>query len=193
MSESNFRSGIRSAVRGLWSGALTPGQFSDALEAVIQRNLTKAWTEGAADCGVAADELTDQETTALAAFIDNQFGFIDGYGEAIDAESKAEGGKLTPLFARAEKWVGKYSEAKANGHARACADEKSEFVFGPTKEHCGTCRGLRGRVYRNSVWAANDAVPPHNWNFECRGGCHCQLRSTDKPITRGKFPIGLLR
>ena len=187
MSESNFRSGIRSAVRGLWSGALTPGQFSDALEAVIQRNLTNAWTEGAADCGISADELTDQETTALAAFIDNQFGFIDGYGEAIEAESKAEGGKLTPLFARAEMWVTRYGEARNKAKALACADSKLEWrIDVHCKEHCFSCTRLNGKVKRGSYW--DKTILPRSRDLECGGWrCCCNLMATDKSVSKGRL------
>lgn len=189
MSEANFRKGLRSAVRGLHSGAISEAQFKDAMQSTIQRNLSNAWQEGAADCGIAADELSDEEIKARDEFIENQYTYLAGFGEAI-----AEDGvnRLRDLYSRIELWIERYPEAKANGHAMACKDQKAEFELGPTKEHCRTCVGLNGRVYRNSVWVANNAVPPHNWNFECRGGCRCRLKSTSRPITKGRFPVGLL-
>jgi len=189
MSEDNFRKGLRSAVRGLWSGALSNSDFESAMKSTISRNLQKAWIEGSTECGISADELSEAEIEARDAFIDNQYSFIGGFGEAIGEDGD---NRLRDLYSRVEYWVDRYSEAKANGRAMACADEKAEFELGPTKEHCRTCTGLNGRVYRNSVWVIHNAVPPHNWNFECRGGCRCRLKSTSKPITRGKFPVGLL-
>lgn len=188
MSEATFRTGLRQAVRGLWSGVLTERQFNQAMVATLRLELGRAWVEGAAECGISIGELTDEEEKAKAAFIKEQESFIGGFGEAIQRQDS-----IFPLFERVKLWLDRYPEAKANGHAMACADEKSEFVYGDTIHHCTTCSGLRGRVYRNSVWVKNNAVPPHNWNFACRGGCRCRLRSTDKPITKGKFPKGLLR
>lgn len=189
MSEANFRRGLRAAVRGLHSGAISESQFVDAMQSAIARNLTVAWAEGARDCGIAEDELSEEEIAAREGFITNQYSYISGFGEAIEEDGE---NKLRDLYSRVDYWVERYSEAKAVGHAMACADEKAEFFYGPTKDHCRTCRGLVGRVYRNSIWVKYNAVPPHNWNFECRGGCQCNLKSTNKPITKGRFPVGLL-
>lgn len=189
MSEANFRDGLRSAVRGLYSGAISESQFVDAMQSTIARNLTVAWAEGAKECGIAEDELSDEEIAARDEFIENQYSYISGFGEAI-----AEDGdnRLRDLYRRVELWVERYPEARANGKAMACADQKAEFELGDARDHCRTCLGLNGRVYRNSVWVKNNAVPPHNWNFACKGGCQCRLKPTNKPITRGKFPVRLL-
>ena len=190
MSEAGFRRGLRSAVRGLYSKAISEAQFIDAMQSTIARNLTVAWNEGAKDCGIAPDELSEAEIAARDEFIERQYSFISGFGDAIAEDGE---NRLRDLYNRVEYWIERYPEMRANGHAMACADEKAEFELGRTKEHCRTCIGLNGRVYRNSVWVANNAVPPHNWNFECRGGCQCRLKSTNKPVTRGRFPVGLLR
>lgn len=192
MSEASFRTDLRYAVRGLWQGVITRPQFTSQVNKVLQKELTRAWIEGARDCGVSPDELTEDELKAREDFISNQVGFIEGFAEAIRENNKKSGGDIFPLFERAKKWLERYPEAKANGHAMACADQKAEFFYGKTREHCSTCRGLVGRVYRYSTWIKYNAVPPHNWNFACRGGCQCQLRTTDKPITKGRFPVGLL-
>ena len=192
MSEASFRLSLRSAVRGLWEGAISKSQFSSAMTKALQKELTTAWSEGANECGVSADELTDEEIEALTGFIKNQLTYIVGFADAIKETDNDDSKNIFPLFERAKLWQDRYSEAKANGHAMACRDEKQEFVLGPTETHCRTCKGLNGRVYRNSVWVKNNAVPPHNWNFACRGGCECSLQKTDKRLTRGRFPTGLL-
>jgi len=193
MSEATFRSSLRQTIRGLWSRAITEAQFDRAMTTALRLELGRAWVEGAIECGIAADELTEEEETAKTAFIREQETFIGGFGEAIQEANNRDSRTIFPLFNRAKLWLDRYPEAKANGHAMACANEKTEFLFGPTKEHCSTCSGLVHRVYRNSVWVKHNAVPPHNWNFVCRGGCKCRLQPTSKPITRGRFPVGLLR
>lgn len=192
MSEASFRLSLRSATRGLWEGAISKAQFSSAMIKALQKELTLAWSEGAKECGVSADELTDEEVESLTDFIQTQLTYIDGFAEAIKDTDNDDSKNIFPLFERAKLWQDRYPEAKANGHAMACKDEKQEFVLGNTEQHCRTCKGLSGKVYRNSIWVKNNAVPPHNWRFACRGGCECSLRKTDKRLTRGRFPVGLL-
>jgi hypothetical protein len=187
MSEANYRSQLRASVRGLWKKVLSLDDFDNAIKATMNRGLTQAWMEGAAECGITEGDLSEAEKKEKDKFIQGQYDFIQGLAEAIQGSKK-----LQPMFDRVDQWVQRYPEAKANGHAMACSDKKAKFMLGPTKLHCSTCLGLAGRVYRYSVWYANNAVPPHNWNFRCRGGCQCSLVDTSEPITKGSFPRGLL-
>ena len=66
----NYRRGLRAAVRGLWLGALDRDQFWDAMSSTISRGITSAWHAGAADCGIAPDELSPEELAALQKAID---------------------------------------------------------------------------------------------------------------------------
>lgn len=193
MSEAIFRKGLRAAVRGLFEGVLDVGDFDNTMEKTINRNLRQAWKEGALECGIGEDEYSEAEAKALDAFILNQYEFIAGLTVAIIDNKKSDEPNIEKLFSRTNLWVDRYSEAKANGHAMACADQKARFDLGRAKEHCGTCKGLNGRVYRYSTWVKYNAVPPHNWNFECRGGCRCSLVTTSDPITKGRFPVRLLQ
>lgn len=193
MSETQFRKGLRAAVRGLFEGVLDVGEFDNAMERTINRNIRQAWAEGAAECGINAyDEYSEEEKRAIGAFLVEQYKYIPDFTVAIIDNKKSEEPDLDKLFRRVDLWVDRYSEAKARGQAMACADQKARFNLGKAKEHCGTCKGLNGRVYRYSTWVKYDAIPPHNWNFECRGGCQCSLTTTDEPITKGKFPTRLL-
>lgn len=193
MSEETFRKSLRSLIRGLWTSVIRQNQFEDEMSFLLEKEIANAWAEGASECGVKPDEYSDEEQAKLNEFIVNQVGYVSGLADAIVENNKKNGGDIFPLFDRSKLWLDRYTEAQANGHAMACSDQKAKFVFGKTKEHCGSCRGLVGRVYRYSTWAKYNAVPPHNWNFECRGGCQCGLVTTDEPITKGKFPIRLLQ
>lgn len=192
MSEASFRNELRYMVRGLWQGVLTQNEFEDKMSFLLEKELSNAWAEGAAACGIKPDEYSEPEQTALQVFIAKQLGFVPDFADAIVQNNKKSGGDIFPLFNRAKLWLDRYPEAKANGQANACADQKAKFIFGKTKEHCGTCKILNGRVYRYSTWVKYDAVPPHNWNFQCRGGCQCRLETTDEPVTKGKFPTKVL-
>lgn len=187
-----YRNGLRGNVRGLWNGVIDKEQFSNRMKTHISNMLLRAWLEGAAECDITQEDLTSTEYRALGEIVKNEISFIDGFADDIIAKNKKKGGKLPSLMTRAEMWAGRYNETRANGQAMACADQKAEFELGPTEAHCRTCTGLNHRVYRYSTWTINNAIPPHNWNFECRGGCRCNLKKTNKPLTKGKFPVGLL-
>jgi len=182
MSEANFRRGLRSAVRGLWSKAISESQFVDAMQSAIQRNLTVAWQEGATECGIGADELSEAEIEARDAFIDNQFTYLSGFGDAI-----AENGdnRLRDLYSRIELWVNRYGEIRDKAKAMACADQKLEWRINVRcKEHCSSCTQLNGKVKRGSYW--NKTILPRSRDLECGGWrCCCELVVTDKPLSRG--------
>lgn len=187
MTETTFRNGIRSSVRGLWNGSLSRGQFVDALKSTIQRNLTNAWNEGALECGIAADELSDEEVEARDAFIEGQYEYIGGYADAIRENDKISGEKLQPLFDRADLWINRYGEIRDKAKAMACADEKLEWrINARCKEHCSSCVRLNGKVKRGSYWTKT--ILPRSRDLECGGfRCCCSLVRTDKPLSKGRL------
>ncbi len=184
-----YRRALRSAVRGLWSGVLTSNQASNAFESSIERRITQAWNEGAAECDIAPDELSEAELVARDDFIETQIEFMPQFLSEVEANSKANGGKLRPQFSRVELWVNQYSSAKQQSEAIACGDEKREWVVGRT-EHCRTCLALNGQVRRLSFWETH-VLPRNapNERLECGGyRCQCILRATNKPVSRGRLP-----
>jgi len=187
---STYRRNLRAAVRGLWSGAISASQFNSVMKADIDRNLTKAWDEGAKECGVKPDEYTDAEHLALAEGILKEQGFVEGFAADVQANSKANKGKLTPLFGRLEMWVNRYNDFKNQAKAMVCKDAKLEWIYGDTR-HCSTCLALHGKVKRASQWQASGILPqqPPNDMLECGGWrCQCHLEPTDKPVSKGPLP-----
>lgn len=183
MSESAFRNSIRSSVRGLWSGALSASQFRSAMQSAIKRNLTNAWTEGARDCGISADELSEDETKALAEFIAEQIGYISGFASAIREGDKVSKGKLQPLFDRSDMWINRYADARERAKSLACGNKKLEWQVGPT-EHCRDCLSYNGKVYRANMWGE---IRPQSSCLACGGfRCQCKRQVTDKRASRGK-------
>jgi len=183
MSELAFRASVRSSVRGLWSGALSHSQFNSALSSAIKRNLTNAWLEGAKVCGVLADELSEDETSALVEFIAEQIGYISGFASAIREGDKVSKGKLQPLFERAEMWVNRYNDTRERAKSLACGNKKLIWQVGLT-EHCRDCSGYNGKVYRANIWGE---IRPQSSCLACGGfRCQCKREVTDKRATRGK-------
>lgn len=202
MTEAHYRRALRAAVRGLWSGVLDYDQAFDSLISTIRRNLTRAAREGAAECGIRPEEFSAEERVALERYIFDQIGHVAGLLAWIEANSRARKdskkakllqrqGEQT-VYGRLEMWVNFYRTVRANIAAMACGDRKKVFRLGATKEHCKSCAGLNGRVYRYSVWQANNAIPPSR-GFECGGyNCRCYLEDTDAPLTKGPFPGRLM-
>jgi len=191
--ESGYRTALRARVRGFWSGVFDYGEFVSGFSQDISEGITQAWTEGTAECGIAPSEWSLAEVQARSAFITNQVLQVGFFAIAIEQNTRALGGKLTPLFRRTDLWVNRYPEAKMQAAAMACGDRKKIWVLGPTEEHCKSCGGFKGRVYRNSVWLTNGALP-RTFQLACSGfNCKCRLDDTDQRVTPGRFPSGLLK
>lgn len=185
-----YRSNIRAAVRGLWSGAIDFDGFWDAMSSAINLGLTGAWRAGMADCGVSFDDITPQESAALMQRIIYEHQWINGYANAIEQGSRANGGKLTPLYNRAEVWIGRWEGVRTEARVMACANKPLKWVVGPT-EHCSSCLKLDGKVKRASFWDDSGILPRiHGAPYlKCRGfRCQCQLVVTDEPLSRGPLP-----
>ena len=183
----SYQLSIRAAVRGLWNGALTEGGFIDTMTSATERGLEQAWQEGAAECGIGPEDRSKEEKTALRLLKNRNLGSIKSFGTAISVRSKAEGEKLGPHLTRASMWVNRYSEAKNQARAMACADQKFAWRLGNT-DHCSTCLKMADKVKRASQWAKADVRPQHS-SLECKGyRCQCEFQPTDAPLSRGRIP-----
>ena len=157
--ESQYRTALRARVRGFWSGVFDYGEFVSGFSQDIRDGILQAWTEGTAECGIAPSEWSIDEVRAWETFVTTQVMQVGFFAIAIEQNTRALGGKLTPLFRRTELWINRYPEARTQAAAMACGDKKKIWVLGPTEKHCLSCRPLAGRVYRYSVWLANGALP----------------------------------
>lgn len=187
-----YRMELRRPVRGYWAGEADFVTFYDMMETAIRQGLTGAWREGAKDMGIDPDELTDAEQAALEEMIRTEQSHIGDLAERVEAGSKANGGKLQPLFDRVESmWVLRYQDARNKARAMAGADKKLMWELGRTEKHCSSCLKLAGRIKRASQWLAAGILPqnPPNSKLECGGWqCDCRLVPTDEPSSRGPFP-----
>jgi hypothetical protein len=190
---SGYRSGIRSAVRGLWTGVFDFFEFMDAMITVINWHFPRAWAEGMAAVGLKyPDDITLDEQLALNRAIITELAFIEGFGDAIEKGSKANGGKLTPLFLRAEKWVGRYNQLVNQAMQMAKNDPALMWVR-HALDSCSSCIRLDGQTRRASTWLSHD-LRPQSGRLECvrsaRGipVCRCEFLPTTNPLTRGRLP-----
>ena len=146
MPDDMYRRSIRGSVRALWKGFFTLQEFAESMWDVIESGLTRAWYTGAADCGIMPDELSMDEHVALAEAILREAEWIGGFAAAIE-QSKL----LTPMFKRADIWIGRWEGVRSEARIMACADQKLEWVQGPSEEGCTSCSRLAGKVKRASL------------------------------------------
>jgi len=186
-----YRSGIRAAVRGLWTGNLDWDQFFDAMLTTVRAGVTGAWYTGAVECGIQPGEMTAEEKLALENAIAYENQWIAGFANAIEQGNQANGGKLESLWPRSEIWIGRWEGVRDKAKVMACGDKKLEWVQGPTSDKCSSCTRLNGKVKRASYWRDKGILPrTHGAEYlECRGfRCLCELVETDKPLSRGPLP-----
>ena len=185
----SYRADLRNNVRALWGGDWDMSNFVASMTDTVERGVMGAWREGAAQAGVAEDELTPAELDARLAFMWAQWTHIPSFAVAIEAGSRANDGKLAPLNNRVDLWANQYNSAVIRAYAMAGQDLKGVWIYGPT-EHCSTCAGLHGKVKRMSYWAAH-VLPQNapNPRLSCGGWrCQCRIEPTDAPMSRGRLP-----
>jgi len=187
LSQSSLSLNIRAAVRGLWTGVITSGQFYQEMVLAIEKGVYQAFREGFREFGIEMDEISTDEKGAMFNFVADQAGFIGGFAQVIMDQSKANGGKLGPLFDRASMWINRYGDARNLARVFAAKNQHLTWVLGPT-EHCSSCLKLAGKVKRGNFWLEADLRPQHP-ALECGGyRCQCMLVPTDMPASRGPLP-----
>lgn len=190
MSIAVYRRDLRAIGRGYWLGLWNDDQFQDLMFSAIDRGLTKAWQEGAKKVGILPDEISPKEQLALSAVIFREYAHVPVLSAFILRNQKAKKGKLKTVFARLELWINRYKDVVNRAKAEAEKDPKLRWTLGATKDHCGTCAKLHGKVKRASWWRDN-VMPqqPPNDSLECKGWkCQCGLEPTDDPMSRGRMP-----
>lgn len=190
MSFPSYRLAIRSAIRGLWVGEFTTFGFVDTMQSTLERELRQAWNEGAKECGIVEDELTDSEVQVRQIFISSQFQYLPGVAQFVEENDKASGGLLRSSLARSELWINRYEEAKQRAKSMACTDKKLKWQLGAA-EHCRSCLKLNGKVKRASFWNERGILPRTAGAsyLQCHGyRCQCSLVETSDSVSKGPLP-----
>ena len=189
--EIEYKSSLRAAMRALWMDVMSIQQFTDALMAAVDRGLNNAYQEGLKKAGLVPNEATPQEAALLYEEIFNNVTRIADLAEFIQAQ-RDSGGTWASIENRLNMWAGRYGALRTRVEAQAAGDKKKQWILGRTEEHCRTCYGVAGRVYRNSTWLQNDCIP-RSQSLCCHGfHCDCSLVDTDARLTPGPFPRSLM-
>lgn len=134
--ESNYLSAIRSNVRGLWSGTFDWIDFYSGMMGVIRSGFEYSWEAGFKEYGLSMSDMTTEERIRLDQEIQSDYSYLIDYADAIDRNSRKNGGKLAPLFYRADMWTNRFLAIKSIAMSYAARDGKLEWVMNPIKEHC---------------------------------------------------------
>ena len=188
----NYTQSLRRTAYALWIGAITMGEFSSDFLDSMARGLSRAWREGAAEFGIAPDELNSQERLKLELLIAENIPFINPLGADILAGKKGVG-KWGPFKDRINRaWANRYNQMRNQGALLAAKNQKMEWVLHLahfTKEPCEDCLKMNGRVYRREVWLKAQ-VFPQSRDLKCNGvNCGCKFRAApDARINKGRPP-----
>lgn len=176
----SYRESLNAPVYGLWSGKTSREDFLEQFELAIERGLRRAWKEGLAKAGIEEDEMTQDEEIDCANFILEQYKYVPGFADFIEANSRANKGKLANLQYRLNLWASAYQKAVNAAFAAAEANPLVGWLINPAKENCTDCLYASSRVYRKSVWI-KWGWTPGNGETECSIGCGCEW----KPVAKG--------
>jgi len=191
--EKNLKSytlAVRSAVRGLWTEAISSAEFVVWMRTAIEREFWFAVEEGIKGCDIKLSDLEPEETEFVTEAIQSEEEYIANF--AIDITvTRDQGGNLQSMLDRAELWINRYNEMVSKARVMICQNQKLEWVLGATEEHCTSCERLNGIVKRASFWEKAGVFPQGapNPKIECGGWqCDCRLRPTNKRVTPGPLP-----
>jgi len=176
---------IHSAFYGLWSGAIDQSNFISVMENTIDIGLRRAWRDGMREVGLDWEDRTQEEDIALSEMIIEQWGHVPEVSGWIVERDKESGGLLRDLSYRESLWINAYQQAYNKALQMAQSDPKLEWIYGDTIKHCADCSKYSGKVKRASYWQKIGASP-QSPTLSCKGyNCDCELRPTDKPLSRG--------
>jgi len=153
-------------------GNMTRQQWSIRIRALIRRMSRKAFLDGLFDGGVEEVEITESETIEINNHITRQSTFVTNLG------NKIKHGEITlsQAVSKGREWYNKSIDPMYNlGFGSAKANAMVEWVLGPTKKHCRSCKGYNGQRHRFSTFVRIGATPKSD-TLACNGfECECRL------------------
>lgn len=197
-----YRASIRSAVRGILTGALDFDQAFESIMSSVRRFLTRAWHKGMKEgSNIQPSEMTPEERIEIQKIISEENNHITGlleFAESLAArEAAGDIGRraaLNSAYARVDLWANRYPDVKTRALLMARGDPKLKWginVVRQVVENCATCLKLNDKVKRKSFWVRVGVQPqnPPNAQLICGGWeCGCALVVTDEPLSRGPLP-----
>jgi len=183
----SYKRFLRSNIRGLWSGELDRPQFESNMKRLIENEFRIAFEDGVKRGGASMSDLTDEQRAKIGELIAQEQSHVAQFADAIIERSRAEGGRLGQLQARADNWIVRFSQVEKYGYAVANWDKRLVWRRNPQADGCVDCLKLDGKVKFGRVFFEQDVIPQSS-RLNCFLGCRCDLEETDMPISRGRLP-----
>lgn len=184
--QDQYKREIVGLARKLWSGDMTPFEFTDNMFSVMRRNFTLAWIDGARLQGVT--DIADNEMLRVQDYTQEQAQYLPGLADYIQNNSKVSGGKFSSLDVRLDMWANRWRDFWNEARLFYAGDAHIKWVMNPDKENCPDCLALNGRVYTRSTWNKY-GLHPQMKELNCKGyACGCRFVKTDESITPGHPP-----
>ena len=192
-SAANYAKTMRGIARQVWRGERI--NAFPLMWGAVGQGIVQAWAQGAASCGVSEEELTNDERVRREMIIIEQRNHILPFLTWVHTHRRDGDNKLPwrSINSRAAMWGNAWNKAYNEGKARACANQKLEWVLHGrrvTKEPCRDCKKLNGRIYRASTWAKWQ-IFPQSFQLACKGfNCGCAFKDAepDERVNRGRPP-----
>jgi hypothetical protein len=186
-----YRARLWGAAVRLFNGG-RDANFIATFARTVDVQLTQAFNKGADEMGFSPEDMGVEDTSLLSAIIDAENNFIDGM--VNDIMTARDDGMDRQQFdtqfgARVNMWSTRYTDVINQARVHFGGIQKLVWVRGPTSDGCENCIRLNGTVATARAWAAS-GWKPQGEMLACNGfHCLCELRPTDKPLTRGGIPI----
>lgn len=185
---STYKMAVTRNAQLLWEGRNTRSQFIGAMQQAIRYQFPEAWAIGAKQCGIQADELTEEEQEALQEQIDINVDRLEDFADYIVENNRSSGQVFGITMSRAKMWINSYERVIELAKSYACADQKMVWILGAAEQHCKDCLRFGGKVYRMSQWN-KIGILPKSIQLACHGyRCQCKLVPTTKALSRGRPP-----
>lgn len=161
---------------------------------LVKFGLRDAFEEAVKAAGLTMADVNEAEIQERDDFIDKermQVGDFIAYLARVANQREPAVPYMDEIESRLSLWCKRYADMRSFAAVLIGKDAPLEWIYDPEKEHCDSCRRLNGKVKRASFWKAAGVLPqnPPNPLLKCGGWrCGCELRPTNKPLTRGGLP-----
>lgn len=186
-----FQRALWDYTRKFHTGDMDVSTFLDKFIALVEDQARRAWNEGMRNVGLDPKDITVQQRARLQEIVNNEFNHVLDFASAIEA-ARNEGKPADPFKGRCDLWANRYPNIVNEAQAYCAPNDRYEWIYGDTIQHCSSCAQLNGIVATGDQWRMSGVMPqnPPNPRLECGGWrCRCRLVRTDKPLTETGIPM----
>ena len=171
---------LTNAVYDVWNGHSAAVDLRRAHKAMLKDFAPRVYEEGMREGGIDEIDEEDQEALdeAVGDWLGSQFDHVNQFARDVDDAKKNKDGRPV-ILDRVSMWVDSLRSLGDLGRAYALKNEKGQWKFGATEQHCETCLKLsKMKPHRVSWFVERGYIPRQNGSdtLECGGWkCDCSI------------------